>query len=125
MDRHRGQDKAYKYEAEVKSLRTDMAVLSQELLALRANSAVRPNADVIFVTKCHKAAKERDEVRTLLAESEKQLGLVRRQIMALKIRGSALETGKFILKSDHAMIFKKRQEELLADMNTELIKGHV
>ena len=95
---NKGRDQEHKYEVEVISLRAEMAVLSQELLALRANSAVLSDSDVVLVTKCQMAEKERDELRTLLAESEKQLDSARRQIVALAIRGSALENELFILK---------------------------
>ena len=60
--------------------------------------------------------KDRNDLQTLLAESEKQLESVRRSIIALEIRGSALESDKFSLKLDRAMLLKRREEELLADM---------
>ena len=41
-----------KYEAEVISLRTEMAVILREMLALRANSAVRSDSDVVLVATC-------------------------------------------------------------------------
>ena len=67
----------------------------------------------------------RDELRPLLAGSEKQLGSFRRQAIALEIKGSALARGTFVLKSDHVVLLKGREDELLADMKTQLVKGHV
>ena len=46
---NKGRGKDDKYDAEVISLRTEMAVLSQELLSLRTRSAVRPDSDVALV----------------------------------------------------------------------------
>ena len=66
--------------------------------------------------------KKRDELQTLLVESEKQLESVRRQIIALEMRGSALESDTLFLQSDHAMLLKKREEELLSDMKAQLVK---
>ena len=53
-DRHKGGDKAGKYDVGVMPLRTEMAVLSQELIALRAESAVRSDSDVGLIAKCQK-----------------------------------------------------------------------
>ena len=55
------------------SLEAEVTVLSQELLALRAKSIVRSDSDVVLIAKCHKVEKERDEIRTLYSELEKQL----------------------------------------------------
>ena len=67
---------------------------------------------------------ERDEIRALLAESGKQLDFVRRQVIALETKGSAHDSGKLILRSDHALLLRKREDELLADMKTQFPKGH-
>ena len=39
--------------------------------------------------------------------------------MALEVRSQAFESDKFILKGDHAMMLKKRVEELLAGMKAQ------
>ena len=47
---------------------------------------------------CQLVEQERGELRTLLVESEEQLESVRRQVLSLEVKGSALESDKLILK---------------------------
>ena len=82
---NKGRGKEDKYEAEVKFLRMEMAILSQGVKALRATSAVRSDSDVVLVAKCQKFEKKREEMRMSHRELEKQLGSVRRQLVAPEI----------------------------------------
>ena len=97
----------------------EMAVLTQELIALQARSAVRSDSDVVLIAKCQKVEKERDDIRTMYKDVEKQLGSVRRQLLAPEARSHTFQSDKFIRQSDHAAMLKKREEELLADMKAQ------
>ena len=74
------------------SLRAEVAVLSQEMLALRAKSAVRSDSDVVLVAECQQVEKERDDIRDLYSELEKQLDSVRRPLVALEVRSQSFES---------------------------------
>ena len=40
------------------------------------------------------------------------------------IRHSAREKATYILKSEHATLLKKREDELITDMRQQFVKGH-
>ena len=40
------------------------------------------------------------------------------------IRNSARDDSKYILKSEHALMLRKREDELITDMRSQLVKGH-
>ena len=60
---NKGRGKADKHEAEVVPLRAEVAMLKQDLIDLRTKSAVRSDSDVVFIAKCQKVEKERDDIR--------------------------------------------------------------
>ena len=44
--------------------------------------------------------------------------------MEAYLRNSALEKASHILKSEHAILLKNREDELITDMRQQLVKGH-
>ena len=78
----------------------------------------------MLVAKCRKAEKECDDTRTMYKDLKRQLESVRRQLLALEARSQTFESDNFILHSDHAAMLKQREEELLADMQAQLVRGH-
>ena len=44
--------------------------------------------------------------------------------MDLFIQSSARDDSTYILKSEHALVLKKLEDELIADMRSQLVKGH-
>ena len=64
----------HRYEAEVTSMRTELTAVSSELGLLRAKSTGRSEPDTKLLVRCQSAVeKDRDDLRNLLVESEKQL----------------------------------------------------
>ena len=71
---NKNRDKEDRYEAEVTSMRTELTAVSSELGLLRAKSTGRSEPDTKLLVRCQSAVeKERDDLRNLLVESEKQL----------------------------------------------------
>ena len=55
--------------------------------------------------QCQSAEKERDELRNLLVESEKQLATAQREVIAMTIKHSPIRDDvKFMLKTEHALL---------------------
>ena len=78
----------------------------------------------MLIAKCQKSETECDDIRTMYKDMEKQLDSVRRQLLALEARSQTFESDRFMLKSDHAVMLKTREEELLADMKAQIVRGH-
>ena len=69
--------------------------------------------------------KSAKELRNLLVESEKQLATAQREIIALSIKHCPpREDDRLMLKTEHASLFQKREDELLADVKMQLCKGN-
>ena len=68
--------------------------------------------------------KERDELRAMLKKAEDQLDSFRREIITLTMRASVIDPAKYMLKSEHSELLKKRETELLTDMKVQFMKGH-
>ena len=98
--------------------------MTKELVVLRSNTPVRFEADPSWMIKCKALEKERGELRSSLKTSEEQLGTIRREAVVLTVKASSMDPEKYMLKSDHAALLKKREGGLLADMKLLLVKGH-
>ena len=74
----------------------------------------------MLIATCQKAEKECDDALEMHKDLEKQLLESNRcQLLALEARSHTFESDKFILKSGHATMLKKREEELLVDMTAK------
>ena len=51
-------------------------------------------------------------------------GPARRDGDGLFIKTSARDDSKYIRKSEHALMLKKREDELITDMRNQLVKAH-
>ena len=93
------------------SVKTELAALSSELGIPQAKTTGRPERDPGLLAKCQSVEKERYELRTLLREAEKQLTTAQRDMIALSIKSSPTREGeRFMLKSEHAALLKRREE---------------
>ena len=60
----------------------------------------------------------------MLVQVEKQLATAQREVIALAIKCSATrEDEKVRLKQERAVLFHRREDELLLDMQLHLVKG--
>ena len=60
----------------------------------------------------------------MLVQVEKQLATAQREVIALAIKCSATrEDEKVRLKQERAVLFERREDELLLDMQLHLVKG--
>ena len=121
----KGHEKEDRFEAELASMRTEVSTMTKEIVELRASASARPEPDPMMTIRCTTIEKERDELRTMLKKSEDQLDTVRRVVVALTMKASAMDPERFMLKSDQSELLKKREAELLSDMKVQLLKGHV
>ena len=106
------------------SMKTELAALPNELGALRARTAVGLEPDTQLIVKCQSAEKKRDELRSLLVESEKQMATAQREVIATTINISPIrDDDEFMLKTEDALLLKQCEEELLADMKDTTAQG--
>ena len=63
-------------------------------------------------------------ITCLLRESDRQLASARRDESEMEayLRNSAREKAMHILKSENAILLKKREDELITDMRKQLVK---
>ncbi len=61
-----------------------------------------------------------------LRESDKQLVSARREGMEMElfIKNSAPDDNEYILKSTRALMLRKREDEFITHMRSQLLKGH-
>ncbi len=85
------------------------------------------NADDMLRAKCTRLEVEREDCLSRLRESDRQLASARREEseMVEYLRNSSREKAMYILKSEHSILLKKREDELITDMRYQLVKGHV
>ena len=114
---NKGRNKEDCYEAGMASMKTELTALTAEVGALRARAMVRAETDATLFVECQSVERERDELRSKLVEVEKQLAAAQQGAISLTTRcGAAPE--------EHAVLLKRRKDELLADMNVQFVKGH-
>ena len=122
---NKGRNKEDCYEAGMTSMKTELTALTAEVGALRARAMVRAETDATLFVECQSVERERDELRSKLVEVEKQLAAAQQGAISLTTRcGAAPEDAKVMLETEHAVLLKRRKDELLADMNVQFVKGH-
>ena len=112
----KGQEKDDRFEAELANLRTEVSTMTKEVVELRASTSARPEPDPMMMIRCTTLEKERDELRAILKKSEDQLDTLRREIVTLTTKASAVDPERYMLKSDHSELLKEREAALLSDM---------
>ena len=98
--------------------------MTKEMVELRASASVRSEPDLLMMMNCKTLEKERDELRVLLKKSGDQVDTVRREVVTLTVKASSIDPGRYMLKSDHSELLKKREAEFFAHMQVQLLKGH-
>ena len=78
-------------------------------MTLRSKAA-KPEADPIIRKQIQVLEKERDELRTSLKKAEEQLDAFLREVVVQTLKATFVDLDRYILKSDHANILKKREE---------------
>ena len=111
------------FEAELAHMRTEVSTMTKEMVELRASAPVRPEPDPLMMMKRKTLGKERAELRVMLKKSVIQLDTVRREVVTLTAKASSMDPERYMLKSDHSELLKKREAELLAHMKFQLLKG--
>ena len=83
--------------------------MTKEMVELRASASVRSEPDLMTMMKCQTLEKERDELRAMLKKSEDQLDQFRREVVTLTMQASTMDPERYMLKSDHSELLKKRE----------------
>ena len=109
----------------MKSTKTELTALYNAVGTLRVRTAVHSEPNAKLIVKCESMEKERDALRNLLVESEKQPATAQRAVIAMTIKSSAArDDDRLMSKTERAVLLKRREEELLADMKEQLHKRH-
>ena len=106
-------------------MKAEMSTLSTEVMMLRYHTAAGSNADDVLTAKAkYIKIEDRDEVVSLSRQSDKRLRSARHEEMelAISIKSYARDGSKFILRSEHATMLRKHEDELIADMSAQLVK---
>ena len=78
--------------------------MTKEMVELRASASVRSEPDLMTMMKCQTLEKERDELRAMLKKDT-----VRREVVTLTMKASTMDPERYMLKSDHSELLKKRE----------------
>ena len=94
-------------------------------MTLRAHLSDGPSADDVLRAKCTQVEVERDVYLSRLRESDGQLVAARREEsdMEASLCNSAREKAMYILKSEHAIMLKTREDELITDMRKQFCEN--
>ena len=91
------------------------------VLTTRLND--HPGANRAFLHQNAELPRGRVDLRVALGLSEKQFVAAQRDIVSLMFKNELmLDDDKYMLKADHAASLKKREEELMEEMRTQLFK---
>ena len=84
--------------------------MTKEMAELRASASAPPEPNPMMMMKFAALEKERDELRATLKKSEDQLVSFRLEIVTLNTKASTMDPERYMLKSEHSELLKKREK---------------
>ena len=108
----KGPEKEGRFEATLAHTRMEVSTMTNEMAELRASASAPPELNPLMVMKIATLEKERDELRAMLKKSQDQLDSFRREIVILKMKASTMDPERYMLKSDHSELLKKREAKV-------------
>ena len=105
---HKGRAQEYYYEAEMATMKTKLLSLSQALLASRLRA--KSGTDEALSSTCQALEKERVELKSSVAEFERQLASAKRELHSFFNKRLDIKCRYLCSKPDPAETLKKREE---------------
>jgi len=107
-------------------MKSEMTMLAGEVTVLRARVESGPLGDDVLRSKCTRLALENESLASRMRATERQLALARRgeEEMQLSLKRTDHDITQYVLKSEHEEMLKKREKDLVTDMQKQLSIGY-